>query len=91
LLDVFFEYVIISKYSLGRIPSCSNNPPFNILVVYKIVNISLDLIEGYTPEITNNIYYFSWLAIKQVLVKKDIDVYRYKEIIKFGLIFIKDI
>jgi hypothetical protein len=58
LSDVFFEYVIISKHNLGCIPSCSSNPFFNILVVHEIVDISLDLIEGYTPEITNNIYYF---------------------------------
>jgi hypothetical protein len=59
LLDIFFEYVIISKYNLGRILSYSNNPPFNILVVHEIVNINLDLIENYTAEIANNIYYFS--------------------------------
>jgi hypothetical protein len=58
LSDVFFEYVIISKYNLGRIPSCSNNLPLNILVVYEIVDISLDPIEGYTVEIADNIYYF---------------------------------
>jgi hypothetical protein len=91
LSDVFFERVIISEHSLGRIPGCSSNLPFNILVVYEIINISLDLIEGYIAEITNNIYYFGWLAIKQVLVEKDIDVYRYKEVIKFGLISIKNI
>jgi hypothetical protein len=59
LLDVFFEYIIISEYSLGRIPSCSNNFPFNTLMVHEIVDISLDLIEGYTAEIANDIYYFS--------------------------------
>jgi hypothetical protein len=76
---------------LGRIPSCNNNPPFNIFVVHKIVDISLDPIEGYTSEITNNIYYFSRLATKQILVEKDIDIYRYKEIIKFSSISIEDI
>jgi hypothetical protein len=59
LLDVFFEYIIISKHNLGRIPSCNNNLPFDYFVVYEIVNISLDLIESYILEITNNIYYFS--------------------------------
>jgi hypothetical protein len=59
LSDVFFKYVIISEYNLGRIPCYNNNPPFNILVVHEIIDISLDLIEGYTPEIANNIYYFS--------------------------------
>jgi hypothetical protein len=64
LSDVFFEYVIISKHNLGRIPSYSNNFFFNILVVHEIVDISLDLIKSYTAEITNNIYYFGWLATK---------------------------
>jgi hypothetical protein len=91
LLDVFFEYIIISKYNLGYIPCCNNNLFFNYLVVYEIINISLDLIKSYITEIINNIYYFSWLAIKQILVEKDIDIYRYKKIIKFSLIFIKDI
>jgi hypothetical protein len=91
LLDIFFEYVIISKHYLGRIPSYNNNLFFNIFVVYKIVNISLNLIKNYIAEITNNIYYFSWLAIKQVLVEEDIDIYRYKEVIEFSSIFIKNI
>jgi hypothetical protein len=59
LSDVFFEHVIISKYSLGYIPGYSSNPPFNIFVVYEIIDISLDPIEGYTMEIADNIYYFS--------------------------------
>jgi hypothetical protein len=59
LSDAFFEYIIVSKHTLGRIPSCSNNFFFNCLVDHKIVNISLDLVENYTAEITNNIYYFS--------------------------------
>jgi hypothetical protein len=58
LLDVFLEYIIISKYSLGRIPSYNNNFPFNCFIVYEIIDINLDLIKSYTTEITNNIYYF---------------------------------
>jgi hypothetical protein len=91
LLDVFFKRTIISEYNLGRILSYNNNFPFNIFVVYEIVDISLDPIEGYTAEVANNIYYFGWLTTKQVLVEKDIDIYRYKEIIKLSSIFIKDI
>jgi hypothetical protein len=49
LLDIFLEYIIISKYNFS----------FNYLMVYEIVNISLDLIKGYTAEIADNIYYFS--------------------------------
>jgi hypothetical protein len=59
LLDIFLEYIIISKYNLGCIPSYNNNFSFNYLMVYEIVNISLDLIKGYTAEIADNIYYFS--------------------------------
>jgi hypothetical protein len=57
LSDIFLECIIISKYSLGRISSCSNNLPFNYLIVHEIVNISLDLIKGYIIEVANNIYY----------------------------------
>jgi hypothetical protein len=64
LSDVFFEHAIISKHSLGRIPSCSSNFPFNTLVVHKIVNISLNLIKSYTAEVADNIYYFSRFATK---------------------------
>jgi hypothetical protein len=60
-------------------------------MIHEIVDISLNLIKGYATEVADNIYYFSWLATKQVLVEKDIDIYRYKEIIKLGLISIKDI
>jgi hypothetical protein len=91
LLDIFFEYVIISKYNLSRIPSYNNNFPFNCFMVYKIIDISLDLVEGYTIEVTNNIYYFGRFATKQILVEKDINIYRYKEIIEFSLISIENI
>jgi hypothetical protein len=60
-------------------------------VVYKIINISLDLVKGYILEVTNNIYYFGWLAIKQVLVEENIDIYRYKEVVEFSSISIKNI
>jgi hypothetical protein len=59
LLDIFLEYIIISKYILGYIPCYNNNFFFNYLVVYEIVDISLDLIKNYIAEVTNNIYYFS--------------------------------
>jgi hypothetical protein len=58
LSDIFFKYIIINKYNLGRIPSYNNNFPFDCFMVYKIINISLDLIEGYITKVTNNIYYF---------------------------------
>jgi hypothetical protein len=58
LLDIFLEYIIISKYILGYIPCYSNNLFFNYLVVYEIVNISLDPIKSYTAEVVDTIYYF---------------------------------
>jgi hypothetical protein len=64
LLDIFLEYIIINKYILGYIPSCSNNLSFNCFIDHEIVDISLNLVEGYTTEITDNIYYFSWFTIK---------------------------
>jgi hypothetical protein len=76
---------------LGRIPSYNSNLSFDCFVVYEIVDISLNLIKGYTSEVTDNIYYFGWLATKQVLVEEDIDVYRYKKVIKFSSIFIENI
>jgi hypothetical protein len=91
LSDIFFECIIISKYNLGCIPSCNNNLPFNCFIVHEIINISLDLIESYTIEIADNIYYFSRLATKQVLVEEDIDIHRYKEVIELSLISIEDI
>jgi hypothetical protein len=59
LSDIFLEHIIISKHTLGHIPSCSNNFSFNCLVVHEIIDINLDLIKGYIIEIANNIYYFS--------------------------------
>jgi hypothetical protein len=60
-------------------------------VVHEIVDISLDPIEGYTAEVADNIYYFGWLATKQVLVEEDIDIHGYKEVIELGSISMEDI
>jgi hypothetical protein len=59
LSDIFLEYIIISKHILGYIPSYNNNLFFNYFVDHEIIDISLDLIKGYTAEIADNIYYFS--------------------------------
>jgi hypothetical protein len=91
LSDIFLKRIIIGKYTLGCIPCCNNNFSFNYLMIHEILDINLNLIESYTAEITNNIYYFSWLATKQVLVEENIDSYRYKKIIKLSLIFIENI
>jgi hypothetical protein len=91
LSDICFERFIISKYTLGRIPSWGYNLFFNCFVSHEVINISLDLVESYIVEVADSIYYFSWLATKQVLVEKDIDVYRYKEVIELSSISIKNI
>jgi hypothetical protein len=91
LSDVFLEYIIISKYTLGRISSYGNNLSFNCLVVYEIIDVSLDPVESYTAEVTDNIYYFSRFAIKQVLVEENINVHRYKEVVELSSISIKNI
>jgi hypothetical protein len=91
LSDIFLEYIIIGKYSLSRIPGCSSNFSFNYLMIHKIVDISFDLIKSYTTEVTDNIYYFGWLATKQVLVEENINIHRYKEIVELSSIFIKNI
>jgi hypothetical protein len=59
LSDVFLEHIIISKYILGHIPYYNSNLSFNCFMDHKIVDISLDLVENYTAEVTDNIYYFS--------------------------------
>jgi hypothetical protein len=91
LSDVFLERIIISKHILGYIPSWNSNLSFNYLVDHEIVDVSLNPVEGYTTEVADNIYYFGWLVTKQVLVKEDIDIHRYKEVVELSLIFIKDI
>jgi hypothetical protein len=57
LSDIFLERIIVSKHTLGYIPSCGSNFSFNYLMDHEIVDVSLDPVEGYTTEITNNIYY----------------------------------
>jgi hypothetical protein len=59
LSDIFLEYIIVNKHILGYIPCYGSNLSFNCLMVYEIVNISLDLIESYTIEVVDNIYYFN--------------------------------
>jgi hypothetical protein len=59
LIYIRFELFITSKYFLSNYSSYYNNPTFNKLIGYKIVNIGFNLIKGYSMEITNNINYFS--------------------------------
>jgi hypothetical protein len=48
-------------------------------VCYKVLDISLDLVEGYFPEVANSIDYFSCFCSEQVLIEENIDIHRYKE------------
>jgi hypothetical protein len=57
-------------------------------VYYEILDISLDLVEGYSPEITNSIDYLGCFRSEQVLIKENIDVYRYKEEVELASVFI---
>ena len=58
---------------------------------YKILDISLDLVEGYSPEITNSINYLSCFRSEQVLVEENIYVYRYKKRVKLAPFLIIEI
>jgi hypothetical protein len=42
---------------------------------YEILNISLDLVESYSFEVTNRIDYLGCFCSEQVLVKKNINIY----------------
>jgi hypothetical protein len=59
-----------------------------VLVCYEILDISLDLIEGYSPEVANSIDYLSYFRSEQVLIEENIDIYRYKEGVELAFIFI---
>jgi hypothetical protein len=55
---------------------------------YEIFDISLDLVEGYSPKITNSIDYLGCFRSEQVLIEKNINIYRYKEGIKLASVLI---
>jgi hypothetical protein len=42
---------------------------------YEILDISLDLVENYSPEVTNRIDYFGYFRSEQVLVEENINIY----------------
>jgi hypothetical protein len=79
LSNVFLERPVANKYILGRYPSQYINTTIAILVCYKILNISLDPVEGYSPKITNSINYFNCFRSEQVLIEENINIHRYKE------------
>jgi hypothetical protein len=57
-------------------------------VCYEILDIGLDLVESYSPEITNRIDYFGCFCPEQVLVEENINIHRHKEEIKLASVFI---
>jgi hypothetical protein len=79
LSNIFFERPVASEYVLGRYPSQYINIAIAVLVCHEILDISLNLVESYSPEVTNGIDYFSCFRSEQVLIEKNIDIYRYKE------------
>jgi hypothetical protein len=42
---------------------------------YEILNVSLDLVESYSPKVTNGIDYLGCFYFEQILIKENIDVY----------------
>jgi hypothetical protein len=59
-----------------------------ILICYEVLDIGLDLVKGYALKITNRINYLSCFRSEQVLIKKNINIYRYKKGIKLVFVFI---
>jgi hypothetical protein len=53
-------------------------------VCYEVLDISLDLVEGYSPEVANSIDYLSCFRSEQVLIEENIDIHRYKEGVEFA-------
>jgi hypothetical protein len=48
LLHIPLESLVTNKHSLGRYSSSRINFPIRIFISHEIVNINLDLVEGYT-------------------------------------------
>jgi hypothetical protein len=79
LSNIFLEYPVTDKYILGRYSGQYINIAIAVLMCYEILDISLDLVEGYSPKVANGINYFSCFRSEQVLIEKNINIYRYKE------------
>jgi hypothetical protein len=75
LLYFVFERFITSKYFLGRFPSQYINLSIAVLVYHEVLDIGLDLVESYPPEIANRIDYLSCFYPEQVLVEENINVH----------------
>jgi hypothetical protein len=84
LLYLVFERPITSKHFLGRFSSQRIDLSIVVLVYHKILDIGLDLVENYSPKVTNRIDYLGCFCPEQVLVEKNINIYRYKERIKLA-------
>jgi hypothetical protein len=75
LSNVFLEHPVTNEYVLGKHSSQYINIAIAILVCYKILDISLDLIESYSPKIANSIDYLSYFRSEQVLIEENVDIY----------------
>jgi hypothetical protein len=75
LAYVFLEPFVVSEYFLGSHSCYCSDFLFDGFIGYKIINISLDLVESYSAEITNSINYFGSFGTEQVSVKKNINIY----------------
>jgi hypothetical protein len=75
LSHVVLEYPIASEHFLGRFSSQYIDLSIVVFVYYKILDIGLDLIESYSPKITNRINYLGCFRSKQVLVEENINIY----------------
>jgi hypothetical protein len=75
LLYISFERFIIGEHPLSRFPSQYVDLPTIVFMSYKIVNVSLNPVESYSPEVADRIDYLGHFGPEQVLVEKDIDIY----------------
>jgi hypothetical protein len=74
-LYIGFERFIVGEYSLGGFPGQHIDFLIIVLVSYKIVNISLDLVESYPFKVANRINYLGRFGSEQVLVEENINIH----------------
>jgi hypothetical protein len=56
---------------------------------HKVVDIGLDLVKSYSTKVTNSIDYLGSFGAEYVSIKKNVNIYRYKERIKFAFSIVK--
>jgi hypothetical protein len=88
LLYFVFKHPIASEYFLGRFSSQYVDLSIAILVYHKVLDINLNLVENYSPEVTNRINYLGYFCSEQVLVEENINIHQYKKGIKLASVLI---